>query len=392
MLDDVIGLLNAPGVMPDKTSSTRDELQPSQSQPQQQQQEQRPASTLSPLPPAACREAHRQAFVRPLHQQQEELRAAATKHASINRAWEGFYAFWGPRAASTIQQCWRAYKARQRHAQLRGAAVVLQALCRGHLVRTGPSNLLRLQREQQQQLELKQQQELQQEQCQKEWEARQQELLLLQQAADREAAQQQQERELEAATVLQCAVRRWAARRTRCCLATTAAAAADGAAAAAEVPAVKQRAGSISSAPSSTTSDSTDSCSRGSSRQSHSRGSNGCSSEASVAAHPCSLTEAVDEAEQEWQAMEPCSAYVLPGLLIRHAAEKRTASHGGDGAQCKEELARQLVQRAGQLGAAEGLQAAELGTRSLLVCSSVRQLKSAMQAARCGCRSARSTM
>jgi hypothetical protein len=314
------------------------------------------------MPPAACREAHRQAFVRPLHQQQEELRAAATKHASINRAWEGFYNFWGPRAASTIQQAWRAYKARQRHLQLREAAVALQSLCRGHLVRTGPRNLLRLQREQQRQEQEQQRQ------------------------------QQQQEREvLEAATVLQCVVRGWAARRARCCLAAASAAAA---AAVEEVPAVKQLSSSISSVPSSTTcraSDSTDSCSRGSSRQSHSRGSNGCSSEASAAAHPCSLLEAGDETE--WQETEPSSAYVLPGLLIRHAAEKRTASHGGaDAGQCKEELARQLVERAGQLGAAEGQKAAELGTRSLLVCSSARELKSAMQVAGCGCRSARPTM
>jgi hypothetical protein len=95
------------------------------------------------------------------------------------------------------------------------------------------------------------------------------------------------------------------------------------------------------------------------------------------------------QCEDQHELQQDVPEYVLSALVIRHAAEKRTASHGGDaGVECREVLARQLVQRAGQLGAVEGLHAAELAARTLMASSSARQLKSAMQAVR----SARPTM
>jgi hypothetical protein len=418
MLDDVIGLLNAPGVQLDLGQPAVQEQPPCEHKPdlQQQQQQQhhqqhnavtqlqdhqplqeqqQQQTALHPLPPAACREAHRQSWVRPPQQQQEDLKAAATKHASINAAWQGFYTYWGPRAASTIQHYWRCYKAKQQYLQLREAATVLQAFSRGHLLRMGPDNALRLHREEQQQQRQQQQQQQQQQQRelelqqQREREARQRAMVLQRQQAEREAAQQRQ-REQEAVLVLQCAVRERAARRLLAELAAAEAAAA-----------VKQRADSMSSVPSTCSrgSDSTDSCSRGSSRQSHSRGSTVCSLQASTA--PSMTSRGLDEAngevdpddgfqqqqQQQWEDLQDkqqdVPQHVLPGLVIRHAAEKRTASHGGDaGVECREELARQLVQRAGQLGVVEGLHAAELAARTLMASSSSRQLKSAMQAVR----------
>lgn len=269
--------------------------------------------------------------------------------------------------------------------RLKEAAVVLQAFSRGHLLRMGPDNALRLHREEQQRQQQLRRQELELQQ-QLEREARQRELMMQRQQVEREAVQQRQ-REQEAALVLQCAVRGRAARLLLVALAAAAAEAA-----------VKQRADSMSSVPStcSRASDSTDSCSRGSSRQSHSRGSTVCSIQASAA--PSMTCKGLEEAnaeadadgfqqQQQWEGLQEMEQnepqYVLPGLVIRHAAEKRTASHGGDaGAECREELARQLVQRAGQLGVVEGLHAAELATRTLMASSSSRQLKSAMQAVR----------
>lgn len=410
VLDDVIGLLNAPEVAADLASQhpspscsshqTQQEqcrnMPEAQSGPSLSQQVQplhQPLGGSNSLPQAACREAHRQSWARPPEQQQEALRAAAVKHESINAAWRGFYSYWGPHAASTIQHYWRAYRARQQYLQLQAAAVVLQAVCRGHLLRASSSNLLRLhrkeQRQQQRQLELeRQQQRAQQQRGREERERRQQQERL------------QEQREREAALVLQCAVRGWAARRLLADLAVAAAAAAVHAAVGAGLPDEGDCAGSAMSAVPSTcsrASDSTDSCSnsRGSSRQSHSRGSaqSSCSLDASAAAVAACRDHEGMQQQQEWQEPEQ-GAYVeqqqqqhsLPGLVIRHAAEARTASHRGDsqqaGTDCREDLARQLVQRAGQLGVVEGMHAAQLATRALMASSSSRQLQSAMQAVR----------
>lgn len=380
MLDDVIGLLNEP------------ECKQLISQQQQQcSSTATPTTTpplvFSPLPPAACREAHRQAYVRPLQQQQPDLRAAADKHASISAAWRGFYSYWGPHAASTIQHYWRAYRAKRRYLQLREAAVVLQAGCRGHLFRGSPANLLRLHREEQQRLPIAAPNDLEQQQQRREEEERQlrqreeellaRELLLLKQ-------QQQQHAQLEAATVvLQCAVRGWSARCLCRQLADTAAEASASAAGAGPY----SRVTSICS--NSRQSDSSSGgSSRGSSRQSHSRGSTVCSSSSS-ADMPCGAAALVGSSSQAAQEQPPSfELYELPGLLIRSAADTRTASHGGgvgggDGsACCTELLAQQLVQRAGVLGVAEGLQTAELATRALMASSSSRQLASAMSIVR----------
>lgn len=61
----------------------------------------------------------------------------------------------------------------------------------------------------------------------------------------------------------------------------------------------------------------------------------------------------------------------------------RTASHGGKaeaGSCCQEAVARQLVERAGQLGSCEGRQTAELGARTVMVSSSFREFQSALGA------------
>jgi myosin heavy subunit len=322
------------------------------------------------------------------------------KHESINAAWRGFYSYWGPHAASTIQHYWRAYRARQQYLQLHAAAVVLQAACRGHLLRASSSNVLRLHREEQrqQQLELEKQQQREQQHLEREARERQQQQERLQEQRERTV---QQQRQTDAAVVLQSAVRGWAARQLLEDLAAAAAAAA-AAVQAVSSAAVLDEGGSaeddMSAVPStcSRASDSTDSCSnsRGSSRQSHSRGStqSACSLDApAAAAAAVAACTDMDGMQQEWQEQaafckEQQQQYSLPGLVIRHAAEARTASHGGDslpaGSDCREDLARQLVQRAGQLGVVEGMQAAQLATRALMASSSSRQLQSAMQAVR----------
>jgi hypothetical protein len=87
--------------------------------------------------------------------------------------------------------------------------------------------------------------------------------------------------------------------------------------------------------------------------------------------------------QQQWAGLQEPSQEnlqcLLPELVIRSAADTRTASHGGcaaAGQDCREGVSRQLVQRAGQLGVIEGAQAADLATRALLASSSARQLKS----------------
>jgi hypothetical protein len=87
---------------------------------------------------------------------------------------------------------------------------------------------------------------------------------------------------------------------------------------------------------------------------------------------------------EEGQASQEALLVQLPGLVIRHAAETRTAGHDmeGPGRGCKQELAKQLVQRAGQLVVCEGQQAADLATRTLMASSSSRQLQSALQVVR----------
>jgi hypothetical protein len=87
---------------------------------------------------------------------------------------------------------------------------------------------------------------------------------------------------------------------------------------------------------------------------------------------------------QEGHATQEALLVELPGLVIRHAAETRTAAHDkeGPGRDCKQELAKQLVQRAGQLVVCEGQQAADLATRTLMASSSSRQLQSALQVVR----------
>lgn len=50
------------------------------------------------------------------------------------------------------------------------------------------------------------------------------------------------------------------------------------------------------------------------------------------------------------------------------------------GHDCQEDIARQLLQRAEQLGTAEGCKAADLGARTMMASSSSRQLHAAMHA------------
>jgi hypothetical protein len=70
-------------------------------------------------------------------------------------------------------------------------------------------------------------------------------------------------------------------------------------------------------------------------------------------------------------------------LVIRSAADTRTATQHGDGssiagAACTEQLAKQLVWRAGELKAGEELQQAGLALRTSMAGSSFRKLQEAM--------------
>ena len=265
------------------------------------------------------------------------------------------------------------------------------------------ANLLRVHREQQQILQQKQQEA-----------DRQQQLLLRLQE--------------QAAIALQCVVRGWLAKCQRRALeaaaAETAAAAAAVITAAVHAGAVEQAVPAagvasasnceavpcVSSVPSVCSRGSDSSCSSGSSRQNHSRGSTVCSLDVAppattgpsstpsadavttndsmphAAEQRCQSQPVADSSQQPAVYSEADSVqYELPGLVIRSTAEMRSASHGGvteAGVNCREDLARQLVQRAGQLGVCEGQRVADIATRAVMASSSFRQLPAAMGAVR----------
>jgi hypothetical protein len=314
----------------------------------------------------------------PAQQHQPGLLEAARRVSTISEVWQGYYEYWGPHAAATIQHAWRGFRARQRFLQERAAATALQACVRGTQVRQREANPLRRHRQEQRQLQA---------------------------TAEQEAAQRLQE---QAALMLQCCVRRQLAcvapqqLRQRqqqqqqlqdavCAVAVDACTSASSCGSDAVAPA------------SSAASASTDGASMVLWQQ-HG-GSSSCSSSGSVVSSRCCSREAgscCEASEQQPPQQDSCvseaqqrvkpaphrvPAFTLPDLVVRCAADARTASGGDDltGAACQERLARELCARAAVLQRRESAKQAGLASRTLLVkASGQRELSVAMQVVKGG--------
>lgn len=330
------------------------------------------------------------------HRHQQQLWQAVSsglKQESVNAAWRGYYQCHGQAAARVIQRRWRAYRARQQYQQQKTAAVVLQACCRGWHVRTITAHALRV-RQQERQQKLLQQQSL----------------------------NQQRQQRKDAALALQCCVRGWLARRLlqQLTVANTEEAAAvrttgtetaaqhtqvvAGCTVSSAVDDGHQRGSRNRSSSSIVNNAAQMHTSNSSGRSSNECGTDGrpASTSHTNSQQPHKNSNACDGTQYSCRAgrsssRQPtsgpvaaaracgavCSELPTRQLVIRSAADMRTAMQHGDGsnsvgAKCVEQLAREIVWRAGELEVEEVQQQVDLSIRTLVAGSSFKKLQEAM--------------